>query len=101
MLPPVWRFSPGSRTQRSWSGSSGLPGAPVLETEEDAVKLFAENPDPDGFFGPFGGIYMPEILMPAVKELGRAFEEARADETFNLELAKVMREFSGRPTPLT
>ena len=65
------------------------------------MKLFAENPDPDGFFGPFGGIYMPEILMPAVKELGRAFNEARADETFNRELAKVMRELSGRPTPLT
>ena len=40
------------------------------------MKLFAENPDRDGFFGPFGGIYMPEILMPAVKELGRAFNEA-------------------------
>jgi len=65
------------------------------------VKLLAENPGQDGFFGPFGGIYMPEILMPAVKELGRAFEEARADETFNRDLVKVMREFSGRPTPLT
>ncbi len=65
------------------------------------MKLLVENPDQEGFFGPFGGIYMPEILMPAVKELGSVFEDARADETFNLELAKVMREFSGRPTPLT
>ena len=65
------------------------------------MKLLAENPDRNGLFGPFGGIYMPEILMPAVKELGQAFEEARADETFGRELEKIMREFSGRPTPLT
>jgi len=69
--------------------------------EEDAVALLADNPDQSGFFGPFGGIYMPEILMPAVKELGMAFDEARADEVFNQDLEKVMREFSGRPTPLT
>lgn len=65
------------------------------------MKLLAENPDRDGFFGPFGGIYMPEILMPAVKELGRSFDEARADESFNRELSRVMKDFSGRPTPLT
>lgn len=65
------------------------------------MKSLAENPDREGFFGSFGGIYMPEILMPAVKELGRSFDEARADEAFNRELSRVMREFSGRPTPLT
>ena len=71
------------------------------ETEEDAVKSHDKYPDREGFFGHYGGIYMPEILMPAVKELGRAFEEARNDENFNKELEKVMHEFSGRPTPLT
>jgi len=65
------------------------------------VNLPDKYPDRDGFFGAFGGIYMPEILMPAVKELGRAFEEARSDDAFNWELGKVLREFSGRPTPLT
>jgi len=65
------------------------------------VKLLAEYPDREGFFGPFGGIYMPEILMPAVTELGHAFDEARADETFGRELERILREFSGRPTPLT
>ena len=69
--------------------------------EEDTLKLPDKYPDPEGFFGQFGGIYMPEILMPAVKELGLAFEEARSDEVFNRELEKVMGEFSGRPTPLT
>ncbi len=65
------------------------------------MKLLAEYPDREGFFGPFGGIYMPEILMPAVTELGHAFDEARADETFGRELERILREFSGRPTPLT
>lgn len=65
------------------------------------MKQSAQNPDREGFFGSYGGIYMPEILMPAVKELGLAFEEARSDVVFNRELEKVMREFSGRPMPLT
>jgi len=65
------------------------------------VKLPVEGPDQDGYFGPFGGIYMPEILMPAVKELGLAFEAARKDDRFVQDLEKVLREFSGRPTPLT
>ena len=74
---------------------------PVWKTEEDVVKMPAESPDQDGFFGSFGGIYMPEILMPAVKELGLAFYKARTDEGFNRDLEKVLQDFSGRPTPLT
>ena len=58
-------------------------------------------PDRDGFFGSFGGVYMPEILMPAIEELKQAFDDARGDDEFNSGLEKVMREFSGRPTPLT
>ena len=69
--------------------------------EEDAVKLHDKYPDREGFFGHYGGIYMPEILMPAVKELGRAFDEVRNDENFSKDLEKVLHEFSGRPTPLT
>jgi tryptophan synthase beta chain len=44
---------------------------------------------------------MPEILMPAVIELEKAFKSAQADEDFNRVLDRTMREFSGRPTPLT
>ncbi|MGD8352931.1 MAG: tryptophan synthase subunit beta [Pseudomonadota bacterium] len=65
------------------------------------MKLQDKYPDQNGFFGSFGGIYMPEILMPAVKELADAFEEARTDTVFNRDLEKVLKEFSGRPTPLT
>jgi tryptophan synthase beta subunit len=54
-----------------------------------------------GRYGRFGGQYLPETLMPAVAELERAFEEARRDEAFQQELDRILREWVGRPTPLT
>ncbi len=51
-------------------------------------------------FGEFGGIYVPEILVPALEELERAFVEAQADETFDAELKPLLRDYAGRPTPL-
>ncbi|HDL53590.1 MAG TPA: tryptophan synthase subunit beta [Proteobacteria bacterium] len=63
--------------------------------------LRANLPDARGFFGAFGGRFVPEVLAPAVDELSAAFQKARNDESFKQELAAVMRDFSGRPTPLT
>jgi len=54
-----------------------------------------------GRYGRFGGQYLPETLMPAVAELERAFDEARRDEAFTQELDRLLREWVGRPTPLT
>ena len=54
-----------------------------------------------GHYGRFGGQYVPETLMPAVAELERAFDEARADEGFAHKLDRILREWVGRPTPLT
>jgi len=54
-----------------------------------------------GRYGEFGGQYLPETLMPAVAELEAAWLEARADSAFNDELARVLRDWVGRPTPLT
>ena len=54
-----------------------------------------------GRYGRFGGQYVPETLMPAVAELERAFDEAKADERFAHELDRILREWVGRPTPLT
>jgi tryptophan synthase beta chain len=54
-----------------------------------------------GRYGEFGGQYLPETLMPAVAELEAAFESARADEAFQQELDRLLREWVGRPTPLT
>jgi len=53
-----------------------------------------------GRFGPFGGQYVPETLMPALHELEAAYEAARADPAFRDELAWYFRHYGGRPTPL-
>ncbi len=60
----------------------------------------APAPHP-GRFGRWGGRYVPEILVPALDELDRAFRDARADPAFQAELAGLLRNFAGRPTPLT
>jgi tryptophan synthase beta subunit len=54
-----------------------------------------------GRYGKFGGQFLPETLMPAVAELEAAFEAARADEAFQQELDRLLREWVGRPTPLS
>ena len=54
-----------------------------------------------GRFGAFGGAYVPEILMPALEELERAFLEAQEDAGFQAELARLLANYAGRPTPLT
>ena len=59
-----------------------------------------ELPDASGHFGPYGGRFVPETLMVALTELTTAFEEARGDETFQAELAQLLRTYVGRPTPL-
>jgi len=54
-----------------------------------------------GRFGRYGGRYMPEVLMPAVEELERAYRKFRNDREFKRELDYYLREYVGRPTPLT
>ena len=51
-------------------------------------------------FGPYGGQYVPETLMPALAELEAAWIDARDDEGFRAELGGLLRDFAGRPTPL-
>jgi tryptophan synthase beta chain len=51
-------------------------------------------------FGPYGGQFVPETLMPALAELEAAWIEARGDDGFNADLQRLLRDFAGRPTPL-
>lgn len=51
-------------------------------------------------FGPYGGRYVPETLMPALEELERAWAEARDDAGFQAEFQGLLRDFVGRPSPL-
>ncbi|HKN01558.1 MAG TPA: tryptophan synthase subunit beta [Candidatus Binataceae bacterium] len=57
-------------------------------------------PDSRGHFGEYGGRYVAETLMPALFELGEAYQQARRDPKFRAELGKYSREYVGRPTPV-
>ena len=54
----------------------------------------------EGRFGPYGGRFVPEVLVAALDELTAGWAEARADERFGDELDDLLRDFVGRPTPL-
>ena len=53
-----------------------------------------------GRFGPYGGQYVPETIMPALDELDRGFRQALGDASFTTELQRLLRTYVGRPTPL-
>jgi tryptophan synthase beta chain len=77
---------------------------PFMSSTVDAPSADSLNrfslPDPAGHFGPYGGVYVPETLMTALKELGEAYAIAREDEGFRKELRHHLKEFAGRPTEL-
>lgn len=64
-------------------------------------RTLANLPDERGYFGEFGGRFVPETLMPALDELTAAYDEAMADPQFHQELARLQHTYVGRPTPLT
>lgn len=53
-----------------------------------------------GYFGPYGGRFVPETLMAPLAELTRAYDKARGQRSFQRRLDEVLRDFAGRPTPL-
>jgi tryptophan synthase beta chain len=53
------------------------------------------------YYGPYGGRFVPETVIPALDELTAGWEEARADPTFQAEFDELGESFGGRPTPLT
>ena len=59
------------------------------------------DPGPSGRYGDFGGLYVPETLVPACHKLERAFREAWADPGFRGELDRLLRDYAGRPSLLT
>jgi tryptophan synthase beta chain len=61
-------------------------------------KLY--QPDEKGFYGEFGGAYIPEILHASVEQLKKAFLSIKGDETFKNEYYDLLRNYVGRPTPL-
>jgi tryptophan synthase beta chain len=70
-----------------------------LHQDDQELKKLSEWPQ-EGRFGPFGGRYVPEILVPALSELEAAYEEAQKDQKFQAELRRTFSDYGGRPTPL-
>ena len=76
------------------STSSTVPNP---ETSKPALKPRAVA----GRFGAYGGRYVPETLMAALQELETAYSQARKDKSFRDEYRRLLRDFAGRPTPLS
>ena len=70
-----------------------------MTTTEPTLDRFS-LPDAGGHFGPYGGMFVPETLMGPLYDLTEAYLEARADTTFQQDLARQLKEFAGRPTEL-
>ena len=66
-----------------------------------AERVIMGDPGAAGRFGSFGGRFVPEALVPACEELEREFRAAWADDGFRAELESLLRDYAGRPTPLS
>ena len=67
---------------------------------EIVLSFGHRDPDPRGYFGAFGGRFVPETLVAPVEELERAYLDARRDPEFRATLVGLLRDYVGRPTPL-
>ncbi|MBV9080687.1 MAG: pyridoxal-phosphate dependent enzyme, partial [Elusimicrobia bacterium] len=64
------------------------------------VKLLSQLPDERGYFGPFGGQYVPETLWAPLREIEEGFKRVIRSESFRKELRGYLENFAGRPSPL-
>jgi tryptophan synthase beta chain len=62
--------------------------------------MMTSQPDARGHFGPYGGRYVPEVLMAPLEEIEQAYNAARLDPAFQTELTDLLANYAGRPTPL-
>jgi tryptophan synthase beta chain len=71
-----------------------------MSTSPKHRETAANEPDEQGHWGSYGGRFVPETLMSPLEELTAAFDAARHDREFSSEFEALLRDFSGRPTPL-
>lgn len=69
----------------------------LLEVEQ-GVRF--QNPNEQGYYGSFGGAYIPEMLQRNVAELKESYLKIMAEESFQHEFQQLLRDYVGRPTPL-
>ena len=68
-------------------------------TSATGTERLRDHPGP--WYGPYGGVYMPEPLMAAIDELTACYEQCRTDPEFQAEFARLSRDYTGRPSMLT
>ena len=87
--------------RRSRSHAPGAAGRGELTMSAVAERTMPSVPDERGRFGTYGGRYVPEVLIPALDELAEAWSALRDDPGFRTEFGDLLRDFVGRPTPIT
>ena len=101
----------GKSELRGFAKTLGSNGTTANETDFDTPDPFSYDdffvmtrrqtlPHRPGYFGPFGGQFVPETVMAALHELERAYVAARRDPSFRRELQSLLHQYAGRPTPL-
>src|SRR5439155_23181172 len=113
---PASRTSPAARTPARFETSFATQKRPRLfataatrtsvrstgkRTSTDMSAPVMGEPSPEGRFGRFGGRFIPETLVPACADLERAFRAAWGDAGYRAELDALLRDYAGRPSPLT
>src|SRR4051812_47334625 len=83
-------------SDRAQARSLSLTSIPDKRVKDAAQT----GPDERGHWGPYGGRFVPETLMAPLEELTEAYSVARDDGEFQTELARLLKDYSGRPTPL-
>src|SRR5687767_15500814 len=95
-----------SRTTRDFAPSSPpheapmAPKAPVAQTGDAQPWFGRRDPDARGYYGAFGGRFVPETLVAPIEALEREYLEARRDAAFREELTRLLTYYVGRATPL-
>lgn len=72
-----------------------------MTEEQSSEKISSLREQHGPFFGEYGGRFMPESLIAAIDELTAAYDEAKADPEFQAELIGLLRDYAGRPSPIT
>jgi tryptophan synthase beta chain len=72
-----------------------------IQKKYERLSPMPRQPNTSGHFGPYGGRYVAETLMPALIELEEVYRRCRRETTFQHELRGLLQEYVGRPTPLT
>jgi tryptophan synthase beta chain len=78
-----------------------MPEAVAMTDQHTGHEHDDHDPDDRGYFGAFGGRYIPEALIPALDELATEYDKARHDPDFVNELLRLLRDYAGRPSLLT